>query len=188
MTQYFLRPSFALVFLLSVFGLSCGQNQTENQIPKTDSIATVGADTISKLPTETKSTEEVAPVENIPSADGKITISTFTEFPPEIDGCSCYYSANESKFKSRIYLYADNLNNSAFVSINGTMTKFGLNKNDSLSPTKSRKTFSNEKYQVKIEVEQVGESGETWQQKGIMEIKSKTGDEMKIDIYGECGC
>ena len=56
----------------------------------------------------------------------EIALDSFSEFPPEIDGCACYFSDSEEEFKKSTYIYTDDYGKNAFVSINGVMTKFEL--------------------------------------------------------------
>lgn len=147
------------MILLTPLLLSCGQNQQNNETP----------------------------VENI-SPNNQILIDTFSTFPPEIDGCACYFSYDETEFKNNKYVYADDYGNNAFVSINGVMTKFALSKSDTLPGDRSVETFVNDKYEITIDVKQVGQIDETWQKKGTIKIKPKDGKEIVKNIYGECGC
>ena len=126
--------------------------------------------------------------ENTSSKDDSIVIDTFSKFPPEIDGCACYFSNDETEFKDHKYIYADNYGNSAFVSIHGEMTKFVLSKSDTLPGDRSIKIFGNDKYEITIDVKQVGQMDETWQKTGTMKIKPTDGKESIKNIYGECGC
>ncbi|MDQ3110274.1 MAG: hypothetical protein M3R17_10295, partial [Bacteroidota bacterium] len=127
-------------------------------------------------------------VEDVVSIESKIAIDTFSTFPPEIDGCACYFSNDETEFKNRKYIYADDFGNNAFVSINGIMTKFVLSKSDTLPDNHSVKIFTADKYDIIIDVKQVGKIDETWQQKGTMTIKPKGEQTIIKKIYGECGC
>jgi len=60
------------------------------------------------------------------SAIKSIVIDTFSKFPPEIDGCGCYFSTDEQTFKKQTYIYADDYEQTAFILINHKMTKFSL--------------------------------------------------------------
>ncbi len=161
MTKLFLHRQFIFTVLFAQLLLSCGQNQQSNKTTST---------------------------ENISSKDDRISIDTFSTFPPEIDGCACYFSNDETEFKNRKYIYADDYGNNAFVSINGVMTKFVLSKSDTLAGDRSVETFVNDKYEITIDVKQVGQIDETWQKTGTIKIKPKDGKETIKNIYGECGC
>ena len=130
----------------------------------------------------------VAQSNNIDALNKQITVDTFSKFPSEIDGCACYYSNNMVEFKEKKYIYVDDYSNIAFVSINGVMTKFEFSKSDTMSEKRSIETFKNDEYEITIDVKKIGQKDETWQQKGVLKIKSKKGDEIIKKIYGECGC
>jgi hypothetical protein len=57
-------------------------------------------------------------------SDIKIRIDTFSVIPPEIDGCSCYFSCNSKDFKKRAYIYMNDFAQTSFLEINGKLTKF----------------------------------------------------------------
>jgi hypothetical protein len=117
-----------------------------------------------------------------------ITIDTFSAFPPEINGCSCYFSANENEFKNSIYLYADDYENTSFVRINGMMTTFKLKDSKEVSEKHVIKKYDNNNFELIIDIQQVGQLDETWQQKGTLTLIKKGGKTITKNIYGECGC
>lgn len=120
--------------------------------------------------------------------DEKTVIDTFSTFPPEIDGCACYFSNNKKEFDNKQYIYADNYENKAFISINGILTQFILSKSDTLSHDHYIKTYSNTKGDVIVDIKQVGQLDETWQQVGTIKIRLKGVVEIVKRFHGECGC
>ncbi|MBI5915905.1 MAG: hypothetical protein HY842_11045 [Bacteroidetes bacterium] len=133
------------------------------------------------------SSENTTQADRLKTDDPALTIDTFSTFPPEIDGCACYFSNDEAEFKSGKYIYADNYEKTAFVSLHGAMTKFEM-KSDTSMGERTVKTFANDQYEVTIDMTKVGQIDETWQQKGTMTIKANSGQTISKNIYGECGC
>lgn len=125
---------------------------------------------------------------NESSTDKSIVIDTFTEFPPEIEGCSCYFSSNESDFESGKYIYVDDYGSNAFVSINGDMKSFSPSKSEKVTDNLHFKTWISDDFEITLDYKKVGQAEETWQQRGTMKIKSKSGKEVVKGFYGECGC
>ena len=117
-----------------------------------------------------------------------ISIDTFSVFPPEIDGCACYFSNNNKEFENDKYIYADDYISKAFISINGVLIQFILSKTDTLSDDHYIKTYSNKMGEIILDVKQVGQIDETWQKAGIITIRLKGSEEIVKNIYGECGC
>lgn len=119
-------------------------------------------------------------------------IDTFSKFPSEIDGYACYFSNDENAFKSRKYIYVDDRMQLGFVYINGTFTKFKLVEEKEITEKKLMKKFmkkfENEQYELIIDMEEVSQLDETWQQKGILKLTKKGGETVTKTIYGECGC
>lgn len=125
----------------------------------------------------------------ISCADEKaITVDRFRDFPEEIDGCACYFSANKEDFIEGNYIYADTYHENAYISINGKMIQFTLKSYTDIEENYWVKRYTNEKYEVTLESKEIWRVDETWQQKGTMTIKSKNGKTIKETIYGECGC
>jgi hypothetical protein len=118
----------------------------------------------------------------------EITVDRFSEFPEEINGCACYFSANNKDFIKGSYIYADTYHDHAYISINGKMMQFKLKSYTDVAEGYWIKIYTNDEYEVTIDSEEVLQVDETWQQKGTMSIKSKKGTIIKETIYGECGC
>ena len=145
--------------------------------------------TIISFVTALSSCGQIKTNDNPSQAGNSFTIDTFSTFPPEVDGCACYFSNNETEFNSKKkYIYADDYGNNAFVSINGVMTKFTLSKSDTLPGKHSIELWINDKFELTIDIQQVGQIDETWQQQGTLKLKSKDGQSITKNIYGECGC
>lgn len=120
-----------------------------------------------------------------------IRIGSFKELPSEIGGCACYFSNNKKEFQLEKYICADDYFKNAYILIND---KKVILKNVEASVTVKKethwkKTFKSEEYQMTIEMFQMGEIDEINQQKGFLILKNiKTGQEIKSEFYGECGC
>ena len=114
--------------------------------------------------------------------------NSFTDFPDAIDGCSCYFSTDKTEFEKPNYVYVDDYDKHAYVSINGKMTKFTLVTADTASEKTILKVFANDQYEVTIYGKQVSQMDETWQYEGTMVVKEIDGKSISKTIYGECGC
>lgn len=117
-----------------------------------------------------------------------ILIDTFSTFPPEIDGCSCYFSNNENEFKSNVHIYVDDYQDASFININGVLTKFKLVDSKQVSEKHLIKKYNNKDFELTIDIKQIGQIDETWLQKGTLKLTRKGGKTITKDIYGECGC
>jgi hypothetical protein len=119
-------------------------------------------------------------------------LTTFTGIPRNIDGCTCYFSASEKKFKNEEYLFVSNLDSSAYVSINGKAIELKL-----VSTTRSWaiedkdyvETYSDGMYTVTIHVYYKGNAGdESWWNSGDIKVYFKGMEIDKSSFIGECGC
>jgi uncharacterized protein YxeA len=122
------------------------------------------------------------------SSEKEIVIDPFSDFPEEIDGCACYFSADKNDFVKGSYIYADNYHDHAYVSINGKMQLFTLVKQTEVTESYWVKVYTNSEYEVTVEAETLWQADETWLQKGEISIKTRNGKKIKETIYGECGC
>jgi hypothetical protein len=122
-----------------------------------------------------------------------ITIQSFSKFPPEIDGCSCYFSANEKAFKQHQYLIVTNLDSLAFMTINEKPLKFKLLSSSAEPQTFTTvdhvEIFGNNDYTITIDIKHKKSSdSEVWIDEGIITITRKDGQKLVKQFYGECGC
>jgi hypothetical protein len=175
-----------IVITLSIIGslISCDYKNTNNNTldkgigQKTSTIDTAKIIDKRSLVIETKEVKKA------------LVIDTFSKFPPEISGCGCYSSNNQNEFKANKFIYANDYGENAFISINGKMTKFKLEKANKL---KNNHTISigiseDKQYTLIIDSIETGQIDETTQDKGILTLKSKDGGEVTKNIVGECGC
>jgi hypothetical protein len=107
--------------------------------------------------------------------DYKVTMSLesmdIKDFPPEIDGCACYFSTTPTAFKNGKYVYATNYRDTAFLKLNGVITKFILKKAEGQDKTSF--IWTNDNYILLVETIQQSQIDETWQQTGKMVLKSE---------------
>lgn len=116
------------------------------------------------------------------------TIDRFRDFPDEIGGCACYFSANKEDFIEGNYIYADTYHDHAYISINGKMMQFTLKDQIDVTESYWMKIYTNKQYEATVESEESLKADDTWQQKGTISVKSRDGKVVKETIYGQCGC
>ena len=127
---------------------------------------------------------------NDPQTENQIlTIDTFSTFPAEIDGCSCYFSNDSSEFKKSHFIYMNDYAQICFVKLNGVLTKFvqiDFKENDS---REINAKYKNDSYEIIIESTGAIQNGdETWLQTGTIKVTDKNGKTITKPFYGECGC
>ena len=144
------------------FLFACGQSSSNKSVTQTDKI---------------KPDAEV------------LTIDTFSTFPPEIDGCSCYFSNDSTEFNKREYIYMNDFAQTSFLKINGVLTKFTQTDFKEVSKTTTVAKAKSDKYEMTIEVidcKQIGD--ETSLKSGTIKLTDKKGKIITKTFYGECGC
>jgi len=120
---------------------------------------------------------------------GNLTIDTFSSFPPEIEGCSCYFSNNPTELKKEKYIYVNDFAQTSFLKINGVMSKFTQIEYKKINKTTIIAKFKSMNYEMIIEVKDEKKSGEETSIKtGTITLTDKKGNIIMRNFYGECGC
>jgi len=154
-------PTFLSVVTLTLL-LTCGQNNSNKSIAQTD---------------------------NIVVDKQVITIDTFSTFPPEIDGCSCYFSNDSTEFKKGEYIYMNDYAETSFLKINGILTKFNQTDFKEIDSLNTIAKYKSDNYEMTIESKDGIQNGdETWIKTGRITLTDKKGKTVTKTFYGECGC
>jgi hypothetical protein len=118
-----------------------------------------------------------------------LTIDTFSTAPPEIDGCSCYFSRDSLEFKRGEYVYVNDFAQTSFLRINGVLTKFTQTEFKEVNKTKTLAKAKSDEYEMTIEVFDGRQNGdETSLKTGTIKVTDKNGKIITMTFYGECGC
>jgi hypothetical protein len=135
------------------------------------------------------SNKNIEQTENLTTNNQVLTIDTFSTFPPEIEGCSCYFSNNSTEFKKGEYIYMNDLAQISFLKINGILTKFTQTDFKNIDKTTTIAKAKSDLYEITIEVKEEGKSGyETSGKSGTIRLTDKNGKTISKTFYGECGC
>lgn len=118
-----------------------------------------------------------------------LTLDTFSTFPPEIDGCSCYFSNDSIAFKKGEYIYMNDYAKTSFLKINGVLTKLTQTDFKEIDSLNIKATYKNDNYEMIIEsTDRMQNGDETWLKTGTIELSDKKGETITKKFYGECGC
>lgn len=151
-----------LTVITLTFLFACGQSNTNKNTTQTDSI--------------------------IPDNQA-LTIDPFSTFPPEIDGCSCYFSTDSTEFKKGKYIYMNDYAQTSFLKINGIMTKFTQIDFKEIDSLNLIVKYKSDNYKMTIEAKDGIQNGdETWLKTGTIKLTDKNGKTATKTFYGECGC
>ncbi|MEO5643651.1 MAG: hypothetical protein ABIQ40_06425 [Bacteroidia bacterium] len=157
-----------LSIYLFVFSSACTLEKTKAE-PPTASTAT-----------ETKKKSEPQPPANPvaqEAAEPAFIIETFTEFPPEIEGCSCYFSNDKSGFEKHEYIYAYDYGKTSFIRINGAFIKFTQTKSSQTGKKILTEWYTSNDYEMMIEIKDGERNGdETSLKSGTIKLTDKGGN------------
>ncbi len=135
------------------------------------------------------SEEKISLLDNSIIADQAITVDTFSVFPPEIDGCSCYFSNDSTELRQDKFIYANDYAETSFLKINGVMTKFTQTDFKEIDKENVIAKYKSDKYEMTIEARDGKQNGdETWLKTGTITLTDKAGRTLTKKFYGECGC
>jgi hypothetical protein len=132
----------------------------------------------------------VAPqtIEHIDAQANQLNLQNIPTVPPEIYGCGCALSLNDSHYNNAQYICVDNYE-VGFLFIDGKLEKFEVEDIININDTTTVKTMKNDAYQVTLRLDRIKLiNDETWSQKGFIEVKSKHGIITKQRVSGTCGC
>lgn len=113
----------------------------------------------------------------------QINLESFSDFPDEIDGCSCYFSISQANLKNGIYIFVNDFASFAFVKIKGKLFRFELQTHDENSYIY---TYNNDRMEVEITKRETI-SDEVSLIEGLITINTAKGS-VKQKFVGECGC
>jgi hypothetical protein len=138
---------------------------------------------------QSNSSKSVSQAENIRSNLQGLTIDNFSTFPPEIDGCSCYFSNDSTEFKKGEYVYMNDYAQTSFLKINGILTKFTQIDFKEIDSLNVKAIYKSDNYEMTIESKDGIQNGdETWLKTGTIKLSNKKGQTITKKFYGECGC
>lgn len=138
---------------------------------------------------QSNSCESEPMTDNIKLDDQALTIDPFSTFPPEIDGCSCYFSNDSTEFKDGQYIYMNDYAQTSFLKINGVLTKFTQTDFKEIDSLNVKAKYKSDNYQMTIELKNGIQNGdETWLKIGTIKLSDKKGKTIIKTFYGECGC
>lgn len=115
----------------------------------------------------------------------EIHLEPFSDFPNEIDGCSCYFSISQADLKKGLYILVNDFANLAFVKIEGKIIRFELLNHD-VNSNIYHYIYHDFKMEVEI-IERKKVADEIVLIKGMITLTAK-GKEAKQKFIGECGC
>jgi len=118
-----------------------------------------------------------------------LALDTFSIFPPEIDGCSCCFSNDSIEFAHNKYIYANDFAQTAFLKVNGVITKFNQVDFKEIDSENIVARYQSDNYEFTIEVKDGEPIGEEARLKtGIITLNDKKGNVLRKKFYGTCGC
>jgi hypothetical protein len=120
------------------------------------------------------------------------TLDDYNGFPPEIEGCTCYFSENKEKFGKQQFLFTSNADGLGVVAINNKQVKLKqvsiVRDKDPGSNNENISVYEAEGYKVTVRITGKTRSGdEVWTNTGTITVE-KDGKKIEKAFTGECGC
>jgi hypothetical protein len=175
--------AFSAITMLLICS-ACGQTDSTKNSAPAHQISTNDVILADDSSSSSSSSEE-----GVNANDLVLTLDTFSTFPPEIDGCACYFCNDSLEFEKRLYIYANDYAQTSFLKINGVMTKFVQIDFKELSTTTTIAKAISDQYEMTIEcIDGIQSGDETWINTGTIKLTDKKGRTLTKTFYGECGC
>jgi hypothetical protein len=138
---------------------------------------------------QAKTNKDVSHIDSKSIEQQSISIDSFSDFPQEIDGCSCYFSNDSTDFYNKQYIYVNDFAQTSFLKINGVMTKFTQTEYKEIDEENVKAKYTSDNFEMTIEVKDGIHNGdETMLKTGTITLTDKNGKTVTKTFYGECGC
>ncbi|KQX08878.1 hypothetical protein ASC72_04855 [Flavobacterium sp. Root420] len=133
--------------------------------------------------------KNISQKKNTTTSNSALSIDTFSTFPPEIDGCSCYFSNDSLEFKKEKYIYINNFAETSFLKVNGILTKFIQTDFKEIDSLNTIAKYKSGNLNMTLEVKDGKQNGdETYLKTGKIKLTNNNGKTIIKAFYGECGC
>jgi hypothetical protein len=139
---------------------------------------------------EQKGTENNTVESNVSETSKKtIVLESFTEYPPEIDGCSCTFASDSAAYSQDKHIYVNDFAATAFVKINGKLIlceQISYENKDNLGIVAKYKAGN---YRMTVTTKDSRDVGdESSIMTGSIKIEDDKGNTSEQPFYGICGC
>lgn len=118
----------------------------------------------------------------------EFTLTSFSDFPEEIEGCSCYFSMTKNAFGDQQYIYAGtSLDSIGYIKKQGDWVKLIQQPVQQLHDSVMIQA-QNDSIMLRIRAVKDSSAYETIQYKGELKVTKFDQEVFSGEIYGECGC
>jgi hypothetical protein len=192
--RYF--SSFVLGLCATVL-VGCGENKTVQETttttstqPTTAPIATDTAQNTTVTDTATPEPKQEKVIASLEPQKPSVEVDVINGYLDEFRGCACYFARNEEELKQEKFIYFNDYQQKALVSVNST--KISLVGTAKGNPTTLNSPYKDPKgrYEVTVSIQDSKQTGdEVASKKGTLLVKDlKTGATQSVPFVGECGC
>lgn len=117
------------------------------------------------------------------------SLDSFTGFPEEVRGCSCYFGLDSAAFAQGRYEFVSDFGETAFVSINGEMKKFTRISHGEVDSVTMESRYEHADFWLSVELtDGPALDYELSRKTGKLTLGNKNGKEIGVDLFGVCGC
>lgn len=118
-----------------------------------------------------------------------IVLESFTEYPDEIDGCSCVFALDSTAYSQDKHIYVNDFAATAFVKIDGKLIRCEQISYESKDSVNSVVKYKAGNYRMTVNTKNNGDAGyEASSMTGSIKIEDDKGNTSEQPFYGICGC
>ncbi|QHL87244.1 hypothetical protein GU926_07285 [Nibribacter ruber] len=119
-----------------------------------------------------------------------VEVDVINGYLDDFRGCACYFARNQEELKQEKFIYFNDYQQKALVSINGSRISLVGAAKGNPSTLNSPYKDSKGHYEVTVTIQDSQQTGdEVASKKGTLMVKDlKTGASQSVPFVGECGC
>ena len=124
-----------------------------------------------------------------PQPNMTIDIGSFTTFPEDITGCSCYVTVDSTTYKNGEYIFMSDMAEVAYMKLDGKLLKFTRVEEPEINEATHTTAYHSEEYDIVVEMTHGKRTGyEVWNVHGLIKVKDRESNSTATKFFGECGC
>lgn len=108
-------------------------------------------------------------------------------FPPDLEGCSCYFAENNQDFDEEKFIYIDDYGKKALIKVDNKIIVIPATIEE-FDENNFEKNVVGNGFKIKLTGKKIQEMEEVMMFEGQITVQREDGAVVQSPLYGECGC